>query len=223
MEPAFIQHPRRWFALWAAVIVLGFAGVQGVNQALLAYSEHVRANDYMTFVDEAAHLAESGRIEEAFVSLRRALELAPSAPEPHLLKGHLHYRNQQWEEALAAYRRALQHGTGEVGARLNAVWAMIQLGRYADAVALGEVSIRSGFDSPTMARFIGEALVRAEDYEAAVPYIEQALDGYPNDLYLWQQLADTARRLGDERRETRARDRIQAIQSRLDAVTGAGL
>ena len=223
MQPVFVKHPRRWFAVWAALLALGFVGVYGVDRAILAYSERVRASDYMTYVAEATHMAEVGQLEEAFIPLREALALAPYAPEPHLVHGHLHYRLQQWEDALLAYRRALQYGTPEIGARLNAMWASIQLGRYADAVALGEVSIKSGFTSPVMVRYIAEAYYRAGDYAEAIPYIEEALKGYPNDLYLWEHLMQAGRRTENEALEQRARNRIQSIQGQLDAVSGAGL
>jgi len=223
MEPAFIRHPRRWLLVWACLVAAGFAAVHGIDRVILAYSERVRASDYMTYVAEAAHLADSGRVDDAFIPLRTALDLAPYAPEPHLMHGHLYYRRGQWEDALLAYHRALQLGTPEIGARLNAVWSSIQLGRYADAVALGEVSIKSGFDTPAMARLVAEAHFRAENFDKSIPYIQQALEGFPNDLYLWDHLAVAAQRTDNEALAQRARARIENIQSRLDAVAGSGL
>jgi len=220
-EP-FIHHPRRWLALWAAALVLGFIGVFGLDRLFLAYSAQLRASDYRTFVAEAAALADAGQLDEAFIPIQTALRLAPEAPEVHLMHGHLHYRRQQWEEALFAYRRALQHDSPEIGARLNAVWAYIQLGRYRDAIALGEVSIRTGFDSPVMQRYLAEAYYRGHDFAGAIPYLLNAVEGFPNDLYLWEHIIQCARQTGDEALEQRARDRVMAIQGQLDSTAGAG-
>lgn len=221
MAGRFVQSPERWLAAWAALIVAGFIAVQGVDRAILAYSERVRASDYRTFVAEAGRLADAGQIDEAFLSLETALRLAPYAPEPHLMVGHLHYRRQRWEDAILAYRRALQNGTPDIGARLNTVWAFIQLGRHADAVALGEVSMKSGFDTPLMARYVAEAQLRAGNFDEAIPHLQAALESFRNDLYLWEQLARAAREMGDEALEVRALARIESIQSRLDAFVEA--
>jgi tetratricopeptide (TPR) repeat protein len=54
-----------------------------------------------------AHLAEKTKPEDALLDYRKAAELIPKDPEPHLSAGLLHERQKQYADAEAEYRQVL--------------------------------------------------------------------------------------------------------------------
>ncbi len=54
-----------------------------------------------------AHLLENKKPEDAFVAYRKASELTPKDPEPHLSAGLLHERQKEFSDAEAEYKQAL--------------------------------------------------------------------------------------------------------------------
>jgi Flp pilus assembly protein TadD len=72
----------------------------------LAPTDHVeegRARAWLAL----AHLAENKKPEEALLDYRKAAELTPKNPEPHLFAGALYERQKQFSDAEAEYKQAL--------------------------------------------------------------------------------------------------------------------
>src|SRR5208283_4795632 len=71
-----------------------------------------------------AHLLESKRPDDALQAYRKASELTPKDPEPHLSAGLLHERQKEFSDAEAEYKQVLaldphstdRHGTDPHGA-----------------------------------------------------------------------------------------------------------
>ena len=84
---------------------------------------------------ELARLDEGARrIDEAKKHLRAAVHAAPEDPEPVVLLGDLLNRDRKFEEAAAAYGRALALDPDNAVVHFNRAFALFNLGRKDDAV-----------------------------------------------------------------------------------------
>lgn len=207
-------HSRRILVLWGAALAVGFSALWGSNLALPEVIERVRAQDYRTFLVAADRAMKRNDLPTALDNLRRAFEIAgPNNPEPHKVAGDVYHHFHKWQEAVEAYRKAMTLGNRDPGPRLNAVWALVQLERYREAVAFGRAARDDGFGQPGLLRSIAEAYRRQGDPVAAIPFYEQALRGFPNDLYLMGQLVQAYDYAGLEEKAGKMRTRMDNVQS----------
>jgi len=93
--------------------------------------------------DEAAdqgnlgiQLQEAGRLEEALVASRRAVELRPDWPEAHNNLGNVYLKLGRLDEAALAYREAIRRRPAYPQALSNLGLALATVGRLEDAVTL---------------------------------------------------------------------------------------
>jgi len=216
------QNARRVLTLWGLVVLVGFVLVFCSNVPMMRYVEHARAQNYMTYLVAADQAMKRDDMATALEELEHAFELAPpEAAMPHKVAGDIYYHFKDWDRAATAYRRAIELGATEVGIRLNAVWALVELARYREAAAAGENALAEGFTHPRLARSIAEAYRRAGDHAASVPYYEQALQSLPQDLYLLEQLRQAYQRLGNHESAEAMQARIEETQARMATLSGA--
>jgi len=212
MTSETVSNTRRILRLWAGLVAAGFIVVALSNVPVLGHVERLRSQNYYTYVVAAHKAMQRNDFVNAFQQLDTAFALAPpDEPTPHKVAGDFYCAMRKWDQAVEEYLKAIELGDQETDVRLNVVWALVKLGRYPEAIELAKRTIHAGYAHPGLARSMAEAYTRAGDHAGAIPYIEEALKGYPNDFYLLEQLRDAYQKTGD-------RERAEAVSARLEEV-----
>ncbi|MCX5759627.1 MAG: tetratricopeptide repeat protein [Candidatus Hydrogenedentes bacterium] len=176
-----------WVA-WITLLMIAVVFAEGVTFSLQVHGRHMREKDYRTYLTKAIAFLSQNSYADALVQAEEAIRRAPERPEPYIMAGHVHYRLKNWERAISAYETAVAKGSEDEGARLNTTWALVELKRYDDAIAEAKKAMAAGFTSATFPRYLAEACWRAGRIADAIPFLEQSLNGFPNDLYLLDHL-----------------------------------
>jgi tetratricopeptide (TPR) repeat protein len=210
-DPVF-KDPRRVLAKWG-ILLLAAAGLTVCgNLGLWREVGLLRAASPWTHLKVAERLQEDNRWLDAIHELEIAARHDPASPVAWERIGLIYAGQlQQWDKALQAFQEAIKRGSRTLDVRGKSMWCMIHLKRFDAAAEFGKACIQEGFDSPYFPRFIGEAYRRGGKYAEAIPYIEKALGGFPNDLYLMEQLADAYTRLGDNQKVLEIKKRIDSL------------
>ena len=222
MTPPPIAHTRRVLVVWVLLIVAGFVLTQVFNVLMARYAQRAREGDYRTYLAAATDLMSRFDLPGALEQVEEAKRRDPNAPEPDAMAGHIQYQLKHWEQAIAEYKRAIEKDSREEGVRLNSVWALIELKRHDEAAAVGAAAMHDGFATLALPRYVAEAHFRAGKSVEAIPYFEQALQGYSNDLYLLDHLrqAYVAAKQGKKAEEIQAR--ITDVEATLNRAQPAG-
>lgn len=222
MEPTLFTNPRRLLLRWAIAWCLGLSLCLGYQLSMLQYVRHVRQTSPWTYLRAAAELDAKRDWLGALAMLEEAARRDPASPIPYERAGLLYYeRGNLYEKALEKYREALQRGSKSVDVRGKTIWCLIHLKRYRAAAEFGKGCIKEGVDSPYFPRFIAEAYRRAEEHAAAIPYWEESLRRFPNDLYLLERLSQSYKAVGETEKAESLRQRIEAIEGRLSGPGGS--
>ena len=144
----------------------------------------------------------SGRTEEALVQLQKMLNREAS-PEGYNTAGVMYYQNQQIDEAIAAFKRALQINPRYHPAKNN----LHQLYREQGIAALGNETYPAAMSfflqalqldptDSTLYNLIGEVYAGNGDYQNAIVEYKKALRFNPGDTDAKQNLARAYNNLG---------------------------
>ncbi len=215
-KPPFV-NTRAVFATWAAFLAAFLAAGVLANVALSRYVEHQRAQDPRTHLNEAELLIDRNDMVGAFTQIEQAIRKAPGNPEPYRVRGLLHFRLKRLQEAFDSFARAIERGSRDEDMRLKAMNALMQMGRQEEAIAFGRKCLDEGYRYPTFPRYMAETYRALGKPAEAVPYYEEALKGYPNDLFLMDRLAQAYRATGQTEKAAALERRIaetQALQER---------
>ena len=196
MNAGRFAHPRMLLLTWAALLSLGALTAWGGTRWLDAHVDHLRDQSPWTYLKAAEAHAQLNNWPAALEALQAAVDRDSELAVPHERAGHILHDLGRGREALAAYRRTMARGNDSENVAGKAVWCLIQLERYNDAIALGQACLDRGMQSPYFPRFIAEAHRRAGDAAAAIPWFERALEGFPGDLLLMERLAQTYEAIG---------------------------
>ncbi len=212
-SPPF-SNPRGVMAIWNGFLLAGLVLIVGVNWGLKSYVEHLRANDYRKMLAAASTFVEERNFAAALDEVERARSKAPNRPEPLEMLGHVQYRLENWPQAVAAFRAAINKGSQDLGIREIVVWALIEMGEYGEAVKFGKASIQAGLVPPALHRYIAEALFRNKQFEESITYFEHALMTAPRDLYMLDHLRQACEAIGET-------DKAQDVQRTIEEVHAA--
>jgi tetratricopeptide (TPR) repeat protein len=89
-------------------------------------------------VDEAVELLREHDRDGALAELGAALDKDPSNPYAHHFKGVVHYEREEWDDARKAYEQALKYAPEYLGSIVGRGHALRQLGRFDEAIRMGE-------------------------------------------------------------------------------------
>jgi tetratricopeptide (TPR) repeat protein len=93
-------------------------------------------------------LAATGRLEEAILEIRRAVELDPQVSFTHAIQGNLFYMNGQYDQSIEACREALELDSNCYWAHKDIGLSLERKGMYVEAIAaLQKADAVSGGDS----------------------------------------------------------------------------
>lgn len=216
-KPSF-KNPGRVFAVWAAALAATLALGIVFNGMLQSHVNDIKRHDPRAFLQTAQRLMDENDVLGAFARLEDARRIAPESPEPDRLQGLFHFRLKHWEKAFGAFQRSIAKGDRKADVRLKALSALLQLGRREEAAAFGRKCLDDGYTYRTFPRYIADAYRGLGKHAEAIPYYEQALEGYPSDLYLMEHLAQACRTTGQTDRAETIEARMAEIQMSLDGL-----
>lgn len=131
------------------------------------------------------------QLDDARASLKTALNLLggfADSPElrkitarAHLLRGEIELAAGQYDEAEAAFRRALEMQPDAAQAHAGLAQILLEKNRPADALTEAKAALAAGDDRAITYSVLGEAQLRAGLLEAAVQSFNEALKREPNN------------------------------------------
>jgi Flp pilus assembly protein TadD len=147
-----------------------------------------------------AHLVENKKPEEALAAYRKASELTPKDPEPHLSAGLLHERQKEFSDAEAEYKQVLALGphatdphnddpqTTEAAIGLTNLY--MKSGRMGEAEPLLRRLAAERPDDAGLHLQLGRVLAAQGKNDDAIAEIQTALKLAPADAEAQRDLAD---------------------------------
>ena len=215
------RNPRLVLAIWAGTVLVAVSVSLYANVLLMRHVEQIRAEDPAPHLNAAEGYLNRNSVPEAWAEIRKAQEKAPDDPRVYKVSGDLHFREREWMPAIDSYARAIEKGSGAPGVFSNTLWALIELGRFKEAVVFGEKCIAQGLQQAIIYRYTAEAYIRAGEREKAIPFLENALERYVKDLYLMRQLADAYQSMGRKSKADALRQHIKEIESAIPPTRSA--
>jgi len=142
-----------------------------------------------------AHLLENKRPEEALQAYRKASELTPKDPEPHLSAGLLHEHQKEFPDAEAEYKQALAldlHNTDphNTEAAIGLTNLYMKSGRLGDAEPLLRRLAAERPDDAGIHLQLGRVLAAQGKKDDAIVEIQTALKLAPADSDAQRDLAE---------------------------------
>jgi Flp pilus assembly protein TadD len=137
-----------------------------------------------------AHLEENNKPEDAFAAYRKASELTPKDPEPHLSAGLLHERQKEFSDAEAEYKQVLTLDAHSTEAAIGLTNIYMKSGRLGDAEPLLRRLATERPDDAGIHLQLGRVLAAQDKKDDAITEIQTALKLAPADSDAQRELAD---------------------------------
>jgi competence ComEA-like helix-hairpin-helix protein len=174
--------------------------------------------------------AAQGKLVEAAAHFRRAAPRAADKALAYKYLGLVQYDLGQFREAEESFNRSLGENPGDVVARFKMANAQFRLQRFAESARQLEAIRSSAGAFPELTALLGRALLASGQPERARTELERAVAAAPNDTILISALAETYRKVGENRLAIDHYNRLVALRaadadvyrslSDLYAVTG---
>jgi tetratricopeptide (TPR) repeat protein len=136
-----------------------------------------------------AHLEENNKPEDALAAYRKASELTPKDPEPHLSAGLLNERQKEFSAAEAEYKQVLTIDSHSTEAAIGLTNIYMKSGRLAEAEPLLRRLAAERPDDAGIHLQLGRVLA-AQDKKDAIAEIQTALKLAPADSDAQRDLAE---------------------------------
>jgi putative PEP-CTERM system TPR-repeat lipoprotein len=168
------------------------AAAQNFNRSLAIKPDLVEAQKGLVIVDVA-----TGRIPEALTIAQNMQHQRSTEPVGYIIEGDIHAGKKDWTKALAAYKKAMNLGSGSMEAAAKSYAMLIASGQNGEAQKLADSWLQAhpsddGFRF-SMAEFAG----RRKDYAGAMKYYGQILDKHPDNAVVLNNLALIAAQMKD--------------------------
>jgi len=137
-----------------------------------------------------AHLLESTKPEDALAAYRKASELTPKDPEPHLSAGLLHERQKEFSDAEAEYKQVLALDSNSTEAAMGLTNIYMKSGRLSDAEPLLRRLATERPDDAGIHLQLGRVLAAQDKKDDAITEIQTALKLAPTDSEAQREIAD---------------------------------
>jgi len=143
-----------------------------------------------------AHLLENTKPEDALQAYRKASELTPKDPEPHLSAGLLHERQKEFSDAEAEYKQVLTLDAHSTEAAIGLTNIYIKSARLSDAEPLLRRLATERPDDAGIHLQLGRVLAAQGKKDDAIAEIQTALKIAPADSEAQRELADLSTSAG---------------------------
>src|SRR6202165_443223 len=137
-----------------------------------------------------AHLLEHTKPEDALAAYRKASELTPKDPEPHLSAGLLHERQKEFSAAEADYKQVLALDPHSTEAAIGPTTLYLKSGRLGDAEPLLRRLASERPDDAGIHPQLGRLLAAQSKKDDAITEIQAALKLAPADSEAQRELSD---------------------------------
>jgi Tfp pilus assembly protein PilF len=183
LQNAIRVHPQ------ATMAYLGLGAIyQREKQPELAIEQYEKGLQYNPRVALARRrlamvLSAVGRTSDAMVQIGAALRIKPDDPETYALKGHLHLREKQYDDAQHAFERAVELDPegGKIPVRMGLAEAYIQGDKLVHAEhVLNGISERE--QSPLLSKLWGDLYTAKGMHREALEEYRAASLGVGEDL-----------------------------------------
>jgi tetratricopeptide (TPR) repeat protein len=136
-------------------------------------------DDGWDFAQEGAELIAEGNSEEAIRVLSALIQHQAANAYAYFFLGAAYYELHRYEQALAAYVKALAISPGYVGAMVGAGHCLRMLGRHEQAIRMGrEVLTRDKNDGDALF-LLGAIHFARDEGAAAIEYLNRFLETRP--------------------------------------------
>src|SRR5208337_1519238 len=137
-----------------------------------------------------AHLLESKKPDEALQAYRKASELTPKDPEPHLSAGLLHERQKEFSDAEAEYKQIMTLDPRSTDAAIGLTNLYMKSDRLGEAEPLLRRLATERSDDAGIHLQLGRVLVAEGKKDDAIAELQIALKLAPSDSDAQRELAD---------------------------------
>jgi len=137
-----------------------------------------------------AHLLENKKPEDALAAYRKASELTPKDPEPHLSAGLLHERQKEFSDAEVEYKEVLTLDAHSAEAAIGLTNIYMKSGRLGDAEPLLRRLVTERPDDAGIHLQLGRVLAAQDKKDDAIAEIQAALKLAPADSETQRELAE---------------------------------
>jgi len=157
--------------------------------ATLKPTEHTEEGQARAWL-ALAHLLENKKPEDALQAYRKASELTPNDPEPHLSAGLLYERQKEFSAAEAEYKQALALDAHSTEAAIGLTNLYMKSGRLGDAEPLLRRLAAERTDEAGIHLQLGRVLDAEGKRDDAIAELQTALKLAPADAEAQRELAD---------------------------------
>ena len=196
------RRGREALAIIAWLITTGLTALSYVqasywrnSETLWHHSLAVTSDNHIAQNNLGNELMKKGRLDEAVVHLRKALEILADYPEAQNNLGYALANKGNWAEAITFYRAAIRSRPNYPKARNNLAIALAEVGKTDEALAEFHETLRIDRDYQEAHCNLAIVLLRLGRRDEAVAHLREALRLKPADAEVRAQL----RQLGFER------------------------
>src|SRR5271163_2542426 len=169
------------------------------------------------------HLLENPKPEDAFQAYRKAAELMPKDPEPHLSAGLLHEQRKEFSDAEAEYKQALALDAHSTEAAIGLTNIYMKSGRLGDAEPLLRGLAAERPDDAGIHLQLGRILAAQGKKDDAIAEIQIGVKLAPGDSDAQRDLADLYASAGkNDLAETAYRGLVTAHPNDAELHRGLG-
>jgi Tfp pilus assembly protein PilF len=193
---------RQILATFAVLLITGLTALGCLQTSYWKNSETIwnhslalTSNNHIAENNLGNDLMKKGRLDEAIVHFRKALEIYANYPEAHNNLGYALANKGNWSEAIPAYRAAMRVRPNYPKAHNNLAISLAETGKTDEALAEFREALRN--DSAYQEAHVNMAvlLLQLGRRDEAITHLREALRLKPGDAEVKAQL----RQLGVER------------------------
>jgi arylsulfatase A-like enzyme/Tfp pilus assembly protein PilF len=152
--------------------------------------------DYYNELEDARHLLDSGKHDEALERLRAIVAAAPDYELAELTLGDVYLRQRKFDEAWDVYHRVVERNPESALAILHQGDVREAQGRYEEALAYYQEALRREPDFAKLHYNIGRVLVILQRGDEAIEYFKTALEFDPGYVFAHIELGSALSRNG---------------------------
>src|SRR5256714_5921748 len=158
------------------------------NETLWQHSLASTSNNYLAENNLGNDLLHRGRLDEAVVHFRKALELSPHYPEANNNLGYALANKDNWNEAIGFYQTALRARPDYIKAHNNLGVALAVTGKTDQAVAQFREALRIDADFADAHANLGHLFLQLGQRDEAAAELRETLRLKPDDAEVKDQL-----------------------------------
>ncbi len=152
--------------------------------------------DTESLMSKANMLLTAGRLDQASAVLDELLLVDPESAAVANLQGAVLHRQQKYQQAIEAYSAAIDKVPAYQSALKNRAFTYIILEDYPSARADLDILSEYSSEDPQVAAMYGRALLETGDAEAAIPFLEKAIEALPGEAIVVADHAEAVAALG---------------------------